>query len=602
MKIDLTFDRKGTIVLLCLFVFGVCNLAFSQDETYREPNLPKPSDVQSASVANRTIDLSSQNEFNRITRPDPESPKMTTATANDLVVKIAGDETVEPFTAVVCKPIGRRATYEIPMLPPGDDAGRFLKQHLSTAVKTNASLIKFPALQTFELVPPAPGGRHLKFESMTDVTIDLNGSTLQFRGASLGILVQDCQRMVLRNGRIVGSTLLASVARVEADESAAGIKFVLLPEFQQRMDALPGSPPSIVTLGTVESLGENQWSFDSRNYQESFVNRQPFVDRFIYDPLVKAFVATSPSATLAKYRPGKDIVWLQHQNNVGHAILLDNEDGHGVEDITLEKLTFSNIPGMVIVGEVVRGLHVDGVRIEPIANDPAAFLAASSDCVHINANGGDIVIENSYLGPNADDKINIKGNYWRVRQIESGENIVTVVPAGRKTSVNRWGWSGNRIIQIDDSFSVIAAASLQESSVRENGKRHRLILDTIPQTLRVGSLVGNLDNAGPRVVIRNNQFESTRAQGVLVQSGHVSVTGNRFARIASPAIKLNLSINDWYEAITVQNVEIADNQFFRCAFSRSKSQDVIFVNQFAGDRRPIDIIDGVSIKQNRLIE
>ncbi len=590
-------NHRIHLLLACIAL--TCGRGWSQ--TTQVPSPPPARERQSASVADRTVESSGFDSFRAATAARAVSPVLDQATPGDLQLRVPN--LVDPAEMVVVvrkpKPIG--GVYEIPYPSPEIDKDRFLELHLETAAKRRIETIKFPPFQTFDLRPATPGGRHLKLEGLSDVTIDLNGSTLQLTRTSLGLLIQDCQRIALVNGRIIGSSMLATIAKVQPDDSPAGIKFELLPEFKERLERESIGVPALLTVGSAEKGPAGAWRIRATDYAEMFVNRDRSTNRFRYSVETGSFVSTSPITSPVPFNIGNDYVWLQHQNNTGHAILLDNEDGAGNEDITFERLAFENIPGMVIVGEVVRGLHLDRISIEKNPQDPLALFAASSDSVHINANGGDIVIENCFFGPNADDKVNIKGNYWKVDLIDRKTGQIVVVPADRKTSVNRWGWRDQKVVFIKDDFSLLGTAKLTADTIRDNGKRHELTFSEIPKQVELGSLVGNVDNSGARVVIRNNIFQESRAQGILVQTSNVLVENNRFEGIAGPAIKVNLSLNEWFESIDPNNILITGNKFVRCAGSRSKSHDLIFINQFNGQDQPVEVINHLKIIGNRLL-
>ena len=413
---------------------------------------------------------------------------------------------------------------------------------------------------------------------------------------SLGILFSNCQRLVLKNGTLRGVGLLASIAKVIQDDSPGGVRFEVLPEYVDRLERNNGGKPELVTLGGAEKANDG-WQYKIPSYSELFVNRGVSTNNFKYSTDNHSFVSTS---TLSQQNPFADgsYVWLQHYNNQGMALLLDNEDGEGNSDISIENFDFVNIPGIVVTAEVIRGLHLKNISISADHREPRAFLGAASDGIHINANAGDIVIEDCNLGPNADDKISIKGNYWKVTKIDSENDLLTVEPVIRKTSLNRWGWKDQNVAFIGLDYSVIATAKLVFDSVRKNAKRHVIQLANIPDGVQVGSLVGNVDNSGGRVLIRNNQFSETRAQAILVQTSHVVIEGNVFSGIAGPAIKLNVSLNEWFESINVNNVLIRGNKFSRCSMAVRKPKEVILLNQFDGKGNAVDLIGNIRIINN----
>ncbi|MEM1226175.1 MAG: dockerin type I domain-containing protein [Planctomycetota bacterium] len=563
---------------------------------------------QATSIRDRVIDSSGNDSaFKRATSVPATSPVLSQARDLDLVVRNEGT-LGDPITAVVLKPSVVGWTYSIPSPSDGVDAFEFLHQHLAEAVRRDARTILFPLSHVFELTPPAAGTQHdvgpyeqqahLTLRGLHDVTVDLNGSTLLFTEPTLGIRIVDSQRLVLQNGRLQGSTLLSSIAAVVEDDGPAGIRFDVLPAYRPRLDQLPAEDVSLVTVGSASVAVDGQWQLDSDGYSELFTNRGRPHNNFVYRD--GSFVATSGLLRDTNpFQPDRDHVWLLHQNNAGHGILLDHWTN--LEDITLQALQFINIPGMAIAGELNRGLHVNQIEIGD-DNSQLGFLGVSSDAVHINANGGDIVIENSRFGPNGDDKITIKGNYWKVDGIDRNTNTLQVTKIDRGASLSRWGSVGDRVIFVDGQYGVVAESRLSKDSQRESGIIHEVQLESIPSQVRVGSYLGNVDASGGRVVIRNNVFRETRAHGVLVQTSHVVVQDNAFSGIAAPPIKLNLAQELWYESINVQNVLIEDNVFQRSAFSSTKSTELIHLYQRDELGNAIEIIGDVRIVGNRILD
>lgn len=560
------------------------------------PSASQPSDMRAvasaapgphASLRDRVVSSDPRfDEFKAATAVPSRSPALATARRGDVVVR--SDRLVEPsiMAAVVVGPRGSGPVYRIPSMPARADAFSFLSSHLERAADRGAARIVFPRGAVFEIEGAAP----IRLSGLVDVDVDLNGSTIRLTEQAVAFRIDDSRRVVLRNGRVEGVGLLASIAEVSLDR-AGRPSFALLPAFRSVVDAADDGPPELHTVGLAQRRRDGTWELQPEDYTEIFTNRGASTDNFRYR--AGSYVPTSRSSRGMALRDG-DMVWLLHENNTAPAILLDNEEG--IEDITLRDLTLVNIPGMGIVGEVERGLHIDGLRMER-ADDPLAVFATSSDGVHINANGGDIVIENSYLGPNADDKVTIKGNYWRVAALDRASDTVEVEPAGRETSVRRWGFAGQRLVFVDDGFGVLSTAALAADS-DEDGDRHVLRLDDLPAGVTVGTLVANVDNGGGRVVIRNNRFESTRSQGILVQTQHVVVEDNAFDAIAGPAIRLNMGLTEWFEAVNTDNVLIVDNVFGRSGGTVGDSGELIEFRQNDAAGAPVDIIGNVRIEGN----
>lgn len=579
------------IVVVAIVAAG---LTLTSPPSVSQPAAAQPLERQQAetsrSLPDRVVRSDARyDEFKAATAVPSRSPALAGVRRGDTVVR--STRLVEPSTmaAVIRRPRGSDGVYRIPSMPPRADAFEFLGRHLERATDRGVSRIVFPRGAVFEIDRAAP----IRLSGLTDVVVDLNGSTIRMAEQAVAFRIDDSRRVVLRDGRIEGAGLLASIAQVSLDASGRP-SFEVLPEFRTVIDADDDGPPELHTVGLARQGTDGRWELQPVRYTEMFTNRGASTNNYRYRS--GSYVPTAPVSPGVALRDG-DMVWLLHENNTAPAILLDNEEG--IEDITLEDLTLVNIPGMGIVGEVIRGLHIDGLRME-VADDPLAVFATSSDGVHINANGGDIVIENSYLGPNADDKITVKGNYWRVTDIDRASQTIEVEPAGRKTSVRKWGFAQQRLVFVDDEFGVISTATLA-ADTRDDDDRHVLRLDRLPPAVTEGMLVANVDNGGGRVVIRNNHLEATRAQGVLVQTQHVVVLDNSFDAIAGPPIRLNMGLTEWFEAVNTDNVLVAGNVFSRSAGTVGDSGRLIEFRQNDASGTRIRIIGNVRIVDNERV-
>lgn len=570
---------------------------------------------QSASLSDREILATGHEAFQAATAVPSISPALPHAIEGDLVVTESSmlDPAAPVVTAVVLKPRASQLVYEIPQPSVNDNHYEFLRDHLQAAKDAGAGTIRFPKAFTFQLKPPVPfesqptgplaQKAHLNLSGLHDTIIDLNKSTLVLLDKVLGIRIEDSQRIVLRNGTIRGSELLSTIATVREDTSSeAGIKLDVLPEFETLLEAsATDGLPNLKTVGSVERGPDGRWRIKAEGYGELFTNRGLEHNNFSY--VDGEFIARSKLVNDEIPFSIDQNVWLLHESNNAHGLYLDNRFGGGVEDVTLERLTFENIAGMVVVGDVDRGLHIDRMTIATGPNSLGLY-GASSDGIHINANGGDIVIENSWLGPNGDDKITIKGNYWRVTELDATTKTLTVEPIDENISISRWGRDQDRVVFIDRSYGLLGEAKLFGDSVmpKQSGNLHHITLDQIPAGIGVRSIIGNVDRSGGRVFIRNNRLSETRAQGILVQTSHVVIENNYFEGMGGPAISVELALEDWYEAINTNNVRINLNAFTRTSKSLNKSNDLIEIHQVDSMDNPIDLIDHVKISGNFVFE
>ena len=390
----------------------------------------------------------------------------------------------------------------------------------------------------------------------------------------------------MRNGTVIGAGVIATVGRVVRNDQKFRIDVASDRRHRLEESFRPVRPP-LRTLGDLEHHGPH-WRLPGSAYRELFVNRGGETPTMTYRgggfETDKRLPDDAPEFT-----PGRG-VWLQHENNAGHLFFLDNRHGDGLFDVSLIDLRLVNVPGMAIAGSVRRGLLIDRVRTEPSADEP---FAVASDTVHLNATAGDVVIQHCDFGPSLDDKVNIKGNWWRVDTVDRDASRCVVVPAGRKTSVRRWGSRNDRVIAIDGRRSVVARTELAGDAVRVGGRRHRLSLVTLPAEIGPGTLLANATTSGARIVIRDNVFRDTRAQGVLIQTSHVSVTGNHFIGIAGPAVDVRFVHDGWFESIAPRNVRVADNRYERCGVATDKPDGPVEVSQRDSEGGSVDVIQSL---------
>jgi len=561
-----------------------------------------------ASVLDRLVGMPSAEYVDLLAALDVPARSPATASPGDLVVERHDLVDPETLRIVVRKPVaGSGAPFRIGVLPADPVAAHArLKERLEEASETGASTILFPPDATIRLSNPKPGAAHIVLEEFEDVVIDFNGSTIELLGLAPGIVIENSRRLLLRGGTLKSPHLLASVAVAETDAtSPIGVHLRVLSPFVQALEASfsdTGAGPALATIGRARRVGE-RWEPLADDNVDVFVNRGDKTDRFAYRGPDEAsgtharFEALSiGSRDESPFEHGQPFLLL-HLNNAANGIVLDNANAD-VEDISLVDMTLMNIAGMGVFGEVNRGLHLDGVEIVPDPDNPLSLLGSSSDAFHINNNGGDIVVENSRFGPSADDLLTVKGNWWRVSEIDAGAGTAEVVNAERRYGVHVWARAGDRLVATDGELKLIGATRHTARSVKRGSKRHTVQLGTLPAWLLPGTLVANPDLGGGRMIVRNTRFESTRAQGILIQTRHVVVEGNTFTNIAGPAIELNFALTDWHEGVTAGNVLIRDNRFESTGAGRTKPPFSVYFHERDANGTPIRVIGDVRLADN----
>ena len=202
----------------------------------------------------------------------PISPQAAQATNGDTVVMA---QWVKPDSGVVVvrRPPTPKTIHQI--LPPqeGRDHREYLETEIEKAMERSADQINFPEAEVFRLSPRRAGARHLAIKGATDLTIDFRGSTLVFNDVSPGVVLQDCQRLLLKNGHFVGHGCLSTLATVEENSRGLGFQISVKPEFRPLLAKSSPDDAALVTIGTVKSDANGEPQLDRSGYLEWFVNR-----------------------------------------------------------------------------------------------------------------------------------------------------------------------------------------------------------------------------------------------------------------------------------------------------------------------------------------
>ena len=166
-----------------------------------------------------------------------------------------------------------------------------------------------------------------------------------------------------------------------------------------------------------------------------------------------------------------------------------------------------------------------------------------------------------------DDPINVHGTSVRIIERPAHDRLVCRFMHEQSTGMT-WGHPGDRV-------------GLHRARVDAHRRRGRVVAasgaidrDTFevrfekpaPAEVGAGDALENL-TWSPDVTIRDNDFESNRARGLLVSTpGRVLIENNRFQSSGS-AILIAGDANDWYESGAVRDVTIRGNVFGEACLS-----------------------------------
>jgi hypothetical protein len=130
-----------------------------------------------------------------------------------------------------------------------------------------------------------------------------------------------------------------------------------------------------------------------------------------------------------------------------------------------------------------------------------------------------------------------------------------------------WGRPGDRVGFIDhDTMRTVGEGALASFQPADRDDFEVRFQKPVPNEVQAGDALENLTWA-PDVTIRDNDFDSNRARGLLVSTpGHVVIEKNRF-QSSGAAILIAGDANQWYESGAVRDVVIRGNVFGEACLS-----------------------------------
>ena len=231
-------------------------------------------------------------------------------------------------------------------------------------------------------------------------------------------------------------------------------------------------------------------------------------------------------------------------------------------DITLNGLKLYGGGGMgVIVGERTSHFAIRNVFIGP---DPehadTRFTSLDADAVHISDSDGCFLIENCDFSRQGDDDVNINSGVGWIKSADGKE--LTFEADGSMNAE-----PGDTMAFRDTGFNLMDVTAVIESAeCLDDGMRRVTFREALPETVKEGCFLFNLDNTGGNYVIRNNYFHEHRARGLLLQTSDGLVENNKFYKTTHNAIKIIMDINGvWHEGTGADNIVVQNNEFIECA-------------------------------------
>jgi hypothetical protein len=500
------------------------------------------------------------------------SPAHYDAAAGDFRARFSSPSG-KTVTIVVKAPV-TKLVYDVPPIRSGQSVAAYLNGALVDANghPRNATVINLPnATYDFDFPPytncTPPGGQqptyvHWQVANASDMVIDGHGATVNFSDFCLGLNLAQVHRLTLRNINFAWPHVrIASLAKVTAVGGNGSTGYT----YDLRIDSLPAAPrPRMIAAATAWDAMAGHWDLRSPNDDVSYGDG-------INDgvPLICSEGPESDTATACTVR---NVPSYGVRFTVGETLLLRHYSfataiSLSGDDITLDHVGLQNLIGSDFTYTQGRGLHVDALTLARARGQPVSAVGGGSLITNVS---GDIVIENSTIGYQSDDALDINTTISRYTPAIVADNTPMNTFTFDVTTPTRLPWppynlarTGDRIGIFDNQLRFRGAATVLVASYAPDGSSATLSLDRPIEAdlARAGFIAGDLGtSAGARYLVRNNRFEFNRARALLLQTPYGLVWGNTFVGQTLKQVYM-LASQYWGEGAGAQEVVIGNNLF-----------------------------------------
>ena len=427
---------------------------------------------------------------------------------------------------------------EVPPLPDGQAANDYFNGAISKAISEGYAAVVFPR-GTYDFQTPPAKQSHVMIQGAKDLTIDGQGSTLNFASPLTGgVSISNSQRVIFKGFNIDWPReLMASVGTIiSVDKQHQTMRVRIAPQY--KVDA----ETPIVALSPWDPTSDpKNPHFSLTNfYKEQYDNntRTVYLGNNTFEvPYWNGYIAAG------------DIVLIRHW---GGAPWRSAVEAGGSSNLDFENVNIYASPYLgfsLSGGGGYRLSHCSVTRL-----NPARLISASADGVHIADSTGDILIEDSTFAYQGDDGINIHGAMGMFDR-EPDQSLHW--KAGGESSWAPYGWArGTDVIGFfGDTLGFLGTTSLTSLSHPKIGLSINL-KESAPQG---ATQMVDLSRAGARFVIRNNQFRFNRPRGILLETSLGLVENNSLEGQTGHGIVVGVWPGG--EGPGVQNVVFRGNQF-----------------------------------------
>ncbi|MBV8745030.1 MAG: right-handed parallel beta-helix repeat-containing protein [Xanthobacteraceae bacterium] len=418
-----------------------------------------------------------------------------------------------------------------------ESANDYFDRAIKEAISGRYAAVIFPKAVYDFVTPPPASPSHWLIKDAKDLTLDGQGSTLNFASPVIaGVTIGSSQRIIFKNFNIDWpNELMASIGTIASTDNARHtMRIKIEPKYHVDADT------HIVALSRWDAKSDpKNPHLALKDYLEQYTNNAHTVylgDHTFEVPYWNVYLKVG------------DVMMIRHWGMAPWKNAIQTGASYNIDFENVNVYASPYLGFLLSGGGGYRLSHCSVTRL-----NPGRLVSSEADAVHVADNVGDTIIEDSTFGYQGDDGINIHGAVGTFERVAANSVHWT---AGGESSYAPYSWiAGTETLGFfDGTFGFLGTTSLQSRSNSKTGLSLAL-KGSAPQG---ATQLADLSRVSGRFVIRNNKFLFNRARGLLLQSSYGLVENNDFTGQTGHAIVVGAGYG---EGPGVQNVIFRGNQF-----------------------------------------
>ncbi len=235
------------------------------------------------------------------------------------------------------------------------------------------------------------------------------------------------------------------------------------------------------------------------------------------------------------------------------------------KDTVLEDITLYHTLSNGVYGYLSENITLRRVSTTPRSEKGRVFSTVA-DASHFTCCRGHILIDGCAHAGQADDFMNVRGNYARIDAIDNPQAVGT---DGRAWTVN----VGDTMWVINKDNMRRGAEIIVKSVSHRKGGYTLSFTTPLPKEAAVGSFLEN-KTWTPSLTVQNCRFQKkNRARGMLVTTPKKVIIQHNYFNTAGAAILIEGDLDHWFESGAHTDLTIRNNVFENCSSSGCETGD-----------------------------